>query len=252
MPTLKEIEGFLKSYLKGKSEITKKQADIALTHWENDIRQKLSSQVKKNDIDMFVFRKKEHLKPNSLVVYLFHIGKYFAWSERKDLEKYVMRIRKRIRKKLKTKETVESIDHNDILEMLMEVAELQGKLWIRLLLFSEIPIGCLKNLKVRHIFDKNKYQIPCKGKMINGVLHSDTPEIINKYIEEEKLKENDEIIDISIRKFQYLIPKYARRVGINKAVTPKDLRKIGKDSFKREWLSEVYVKAKKGRISEVK
>jgi len=62
---------------------------------------------------------REHFKPNSLAVFLFHIDKYFAWSEREDLEEYVMKIRR----KMKSKETVEIIRHDDILEMLMEVTE---------------------------------------------------------------------------------------------------------------------------------
>jgi hypothetical protein len=240
MPVLEEVKAFLKIYLEGKAESTKKQADVALTHWENFTKQK-PFKVEPQDVDKFFYVCLKRLNPNSLSAYMFHIGKYLAWSGRKDLEEYIMNIRK----KLDAKEIAKStIDHHDILKMLTKVTELRGKLIIRLLVFSEIPIGCLKNLKVRHIYNEKNYEMPCKGRNISGVFYSDTAEIIKKYISEEKLKKTDGLIGIQERAIQHLIPDYAEKVEIKKKVTPKDLRMFGKDPRKREWLIEVYEKDK--------
>jgi len=240
MPILEEVKAFLRSYLEGKSESTKEQAKIALTHWENFTRQK-PSDVETKDVDEFIFEYLKRLKSASLSVYLFHIGKYLAWSEKPDLEKYIMNERN----KLDVEELAKSfIDHNDVLKMLTKVTALRDKLIIRLLVFSEIPIGCLKNLKVRHIFNEKNYDVPCKGKMISGVFYSDTSEIIRRYVKERKLKKNDELIGIGERAIEYLIPDYAKKMGIKKKVTPKDLRKVGKDHFKRNVLIEMYEKAR--------
>lgn len=240
MPVLEEVKAFLRSYSEGKSESTKEQANIALTHWENFTRQK-PSEVETKDVDKFIYVYMKRLKPTSLSVYLFPIGKYLAWSGRPDLEKYIMNERK----KLDVEEIAKSlIDHNDILKMLTKVTELRGKLIIRLLVFSEIPIGCLENLKVRHIFNEKNYDMSCEGKMISGVFYSDTSEIIRRYMKERKPKKNDELIGIGEREIQYLIPDYAKKVGIKKKVTPKDLRKVGKDPFKRNVLIEMYEEAK--------
>lgn len=237
MPALEEVKAFLKIYLEGKAESTKKQADIALTHWENFTKQK-PSKIDPKDVDKFVYVYLKRLEPSSLSAYLFHIGKYLAWSEKKDLEEYIMNIKKKLDAEQITKS---NIDYQDILNMLENVTELQGKLIIRLLLFSEIPIGCLKNLKVRHIYNgKKNYEMKCKGRSINGVFYSDTSEIIKKYISENKRKDDDGLIGFSERKIQYLIPDYAKKVKIKKKVTPKDLRKFGKDPDKRKWLIDVY------------
>ena len=238
MPVLGETKAFLKSYLEGKSESTKTLFNIALTHWENFTQQK-PSDVESKDVDKFVYVYRKHLKSSSLSVYLVPIGKYLAWSGRKNLEAHI----KKIRRNLDAEAIEESPpNHNDILKMLTKIKDLRARLIIRLLLFSQIPISCLKNLKVRHIYGEKNYEIPCKGKMISGILHSDTSKIIRRYITEKNLKENDRIIGIGEREIQYLIPDYAKEVGIRKKVTPKDLRKFGKDQIKRNWLIEIYEK----------
>ena len=242
MPVLEEVKAFLKSYLEGKTETTKEQANIALTHWENFTGQK-PSEVEQRDIDKFVYISKERWKLSTLSVYLFHIGEYLAWAKRKDLKEYIMKIRRR----WVIEENAESIDHKDILKMLTKITEMQGKLLVRLLLFSEIPIGCLKNLERRHIYNKKNYEMRCKGKTISGFFYSDTPEIISKHIKQENLEENDRIVGIGEREIQYLIPKHAKKVGVKKKVTPKDLRKFGKDRDKRNWLIEEYEQKKEGK-----
>jgi len=239
MPILEEVKAFLTSYLEGKSNSFKRQAKIALTHWERFTRQK-PSDVEPKDVDKFIFEYKKRMKLSSLSVYLFHIGKYLAWAKREDLKEYIMKLRRR----WGIKKNAESIDHNDILKMLTKITELQCKLLVRLLLFSEIPIGCLENLETRHIYNEKNYEMRCKDKTISGVFYSDTPKIISERIQKESLEENDRIIGIGEREIQYLIPKYAKKVGIKKKVTPKDLRKIGKDQFKRGWLIEIYNEAK--------
>jgi len=238
-----EIEAFLENYLEGKSESMKKQARVALSHWEIFTRQK-PTQVEQNDVDRFVYNYKRLLKPSSLSVYLFYIGKFLGSSTKKDIESYIMKIRNR----LETEETTEPspIDHHDILKMLTEVTDPQGSLLVRLLLFSDIPIGCLEELEVRHIYDARNYEIHCKGRRISGTFHSDTPEIISYIIEEKKLtRDNDRIVGITERHVQNLIPDYARKVGIAKKVTPKDIRKFGENPHLRKILIELYEDARK-------
>ena len=243
MPVLEEVKAFLKSYSEGKTESTRKQADIALTHWENFTRQK-PTEVEPKDVDKFIYVYMKRLKPNSRSVYLFHIGKYLAWSGRKDLEKYIMDVRE----KLDAEEIAKSpINHRDILKMLTKVTELRGKLIIRLLVFSEIPIGCLKNLRVRYIYNEKNYEMHCESKFIHGDLYSDTPRVIRNIIKERKLKPDDELIDIGERQIQNLIPDYAKKVGILKRVTPYDLRRFGKNPHLRDVLVELYEKEQASR-----
>ena len=239
-PALHDVKAFLKQYLEGKGT---SQARIALWHWENFTEQK-PSEVDQRVIDKFIYEFKKRLKPNSLIVYLFHIGEYLAWSGKKDLKKYIMERRK----KLKAEDTTEHLDHHDVLKMLMEVEELLGKLLVRLLLFSEIPIGCLEELRVRHIHGGKNYDMYCERahKWISGTFYSDTSDIIDQYIEGKN--EDEEVIGIKQREIQYLITDYAKKVEIDKKVTPKDLRKIGKDKFKRDWLIEEYEKNKSLRV----
>ena len=238
---LREIEAFLDRYLVSKSGSTEGQAISALRHWEDYVRQKPASQVKPNDIDKFILHQKKHLSLNTLSVYLFYIAKYFCWMERQDLEKHIMKERR----KLEAEENAERsipINHHGVLKMLRVVTQPRDKLLIRLLLWTEIPIGCLENLKVRHIVEEEKYEMPCDGKIIRGVLHSDTPLIIKRIVKEKNLGQDDELVGITERQIQNLIPNYARKVGIQDKVTPLDLREFGKNPLLRNMLIELYEK----------
>ena len=259
-PTLDDIKAFLEHYLKGKGNSMKVQAKVALWHWENFTGQK-PTKAGHSDVDRFVHRKrhapkeKDRLEKGTLSVYLLHIAKFYEWLGRgKPDPKFAVLAECMMDKsrELKPEETAEHVNHRDVLKMLMRVEELQGKLLVRLLVFSEIPIGCLEELKVRHIYDRKNYDMYCEraGKRISGTFYSDTSEIISRYIEEKNLNENDEIIGIKQRQIQYLITDCAKRVGIKKKVTPKDLRKFGKDPIKRKWLIEEYEKMKKLKNSE--
>lgn len=240
---LDEIEAFLLEYFKGKGKSTKRQARIALKHWENFSKQK-PTQVEPKDVNRFVYEYLKRLEPNSLSVYLFHIGKFLSSSGKKELEKHIVKIRKGLESEGVTEPS--AVDYHDVLKMLTEVTEPEGKLLVRLLVFSDIPIGCLEELEVRHIYDKRNYDMYCKRKRISGTFYSDTPEAISNIINEKGLKDdNDKIIGITERHIQNLIPDYAKKVGIKKKVTPKDLRRFAKNRDLRNWLIDEYEKRKK-------
>lgn len=242
---LDEIEAFLREYLKGKRESTKRQTRIALKHWENFTKQK-PIQVEQKDVNRFVYEYLRLLEPNSLSVYLFHIGKFLSSSGKKELEKYIMKIRNGLESEGVTEPS--PVDYNDVLKMLTEVTEPESKLLVRLLVFSDIPIGCLEELKVRHIYVRKKYDMYCEraGKRISGTFYSDTSEIISNIIKEKKLSnDDDKIIGITERHVQNLIPDYAKKIGIKKKVTPNDLRRFGKNRDLRNWLIDEYEERKK-------
>jgi len=244
---LEELEAFLESYLAEKVESTRKQARIALRHWEEYVRQKPCVDIKLNTIDQFILHEKKRLKPRSLYVYLFHIAKYFHSMNRFDLKEHTMNERKRLQLQFEAEEIAEPapIDHKGVLKMLMTVTKLRDKLILRLLLWSEIPLGCLENLKVRHIIEGERYEFHCKGRIVRGILYSDTPKIIDEIIRKKNLRQNDELIGISKRQIENLIPKYAKKIGIPYKVSPHDLREFGKNPHLRNILIQLYEDDKK-------
>jgi len=246
---------FINRHYKGKTG--ERQAEAALKLWEKHTKQN-PHEAGHQDVDSLISKKleapikKDRLTPKTLSLYLLYIAKFYDWLARgkphlvryTTLAEYIMEKSNQ----LVTKEIADeanSVDHKDVLKMLIGIRELLGKLLVRLLVFSKIPIGCLNSLRVREIYDKRKYQTYCKGRTIEGDLYSDTPEIISEYIEKNELKNNDKLINISERHIQNLIPDYAHKIGIEKKVTPRDLRKFGKNLDLRNWLIEEYEKTKK-------
>jgi len=251
---------FINTHYKGKTG--QRQVEAALELWEKHTRQK-PYQVGISDVDSFVDEKlnaperKDRLRPRALSLYLLYIAKFYEWlgDSKPESEKYV-KLAKYIKEKsreVKPKKNAEpsSVDHHDVMKMLMEFTELSGRLLIRLLVFTNIPIGCLNNLEKRHIKNNEReYEMKCRGKSISGVLYSDTPDIIREYIEKKKLENEDKFLDISERHFENLIPDYAGKVGIEKRVTPRDLRKFAENPDLRNWLIEDYEEAKKNAKKE--
>lgn len=216
-------------------------------------------QIGASDIARLIHRKltapkeEDRLEQSSLSLYLFYIAKFYEWLGHlnPDSAKYTTlakHIKKEIRK-LKAEEVTDSdfIDIPDIVKMLTEITELEGKLLVRLLAFSKIPIGSLNRLRVGHIYSEGEYEMDYKGKTIRGVLYSDTPEIINATKERRNLETDDKLLDISVRQIQYLIPKYAKKIGITEKVTPRDLKEFGKTPRLRKWLIREYEKTKKNK-----
>ena len=254
---LEIFEVFINQYFEGKIGSGVKQAKPALKHWENHIGQD-PYRVVHADVDRFshkklyALKKKDRLKEGTLSAYLFYIAKFYDWLGRgnqPDSAKYTALANYIMKKsrKVKSKEIVEPdfIDVEEVVKMLTEITELKGKLLIRLLVFSKIQEGCLKNLGIGDIYNERNYEMDCKGKTIRGVLYSDTPEVINAIKERRKLTIEDKLVDISVRQIQYLIPKYAKKVGITKRVTPRDLKEFGKNQRLRKLLIREYESTKK-------
>lgn len=253
---LNVFEAFIDHYFGEKATSGEGQARAALKQWENQTGQD-PYQVDPKDVDRFVYKKlhepkkKDRLKPSSLSLYLLYIAKFYEWlglgegdlAQYKMLAKYTMEKSRRLMKQI---DEPSRIDLQEVVKMLMKISELQGKLWVRLLVFSKVPIGCLNSLRVRHVYNEGNFEMDCKGKIVRGVLYSDTPEIVSEYIEENELELEDKLVDISERQIQYKIPRYAKKVGITKRVTPKDLKEFGKDPRLRRWLIAEYEKEKKG------
>ena len=249
---LKIFEEFIDHYFEGKTG-SERQARAALKHWENHTGQD-PYQVDPKDVDHFVYekleapKKKDRLKPRTLSLYLLYIAKFYEWLGlgQRDSARYTMLAKYTMEKSRRLTKQIDEpsrIDLQEVVRMLMKITELQGKLLVRLLVFSKIPIGCLNGLRVGHIYNVRDYEVDCKGKTIRGVLYSDTPEIVNAIRKERKLGTDDRLIDVSVRQIEYLVPRYAKKVGITKSVTPKDLKEFGKNPRLRKWLIEEYEKA---------
>lgn len=241
---LDEIKSFLKSYLAKKGKGTERQAKIVLSNWERFIKQSPADQVKSHEIDLFIFHKSEDLKPRTLLAYLFHLAQYFGEMQKHELKEHIMKRREKIRLEMKEKSPKIAF-HREVLKMLKALTKPRDKLILRLLLWSEIPIGCLEKLKVKDFnLKERKYEVLCgDGKIIRGVLYSDTPMIIEEIIKQNNLRQEDYLIGIKTRLIHYLIPKYAKKVGISYRVTPLDLREFAKD-VARDMLIELYEKKK--------
>lgn len=249
---LRVFEEFIDYYFGEKTRSGEKQARAAFELWENHTGQD-PYQVDPKDVDHLVYEKlhahekKDRLEPSSLSLYLLYIAKFYEWlglgelnsARYKMLAKYAQEKSRRLTKQI---HEPSRITLQEVVRMLMGIAELQGKLLVRLLVFSKIPNGCLNSLRVRHISNERNYEMNCRGKTICGDLYSDTPEIVDAVIEERKLRSDDRLVDISERQIQYLIPKYAKEVGLTKRVTPKDLKEFGKNARLREWLIQEYEK----------
>ena len=237
---LDEMKSFLKSYLAKKGEGTKRQARIILSDWEKFIKQKTAKEVKPHHINLFIFRKSEDLKPRTLLAYLFHLAQYFGEMQEHELKEYVMKRRQKIKLEMKQKHPKTDF-HRDVLEMLKAVTKPRHKLILRLLLWSEIPIGCLERLKVKNFnLKEKKYETLCNDiKIIRGELYSDTPTVIEEVIKQNNLNQEDYLVGIKTRTIHSLIPKYAKKVGILQRVTPLDLREFATNPA-RDMLIEFY------------
>lgn len=242
---LDEINSFLDRYLAGKGKSTKSQARIALKHWEKYVEQTKAEHIKTYHIDQFIVEKRNQLKSRTLLPYLFHIAKYFERMDQEQLREHIMKEREKLRLEMRDEGRKVAI-HHGVLEMLKAVTNPRDKLILRLLLWSEIPVGCLEKLKVKHVnLKERKYEVLCNdNKTIGGVLYSDIPMIVEEIEKERNLRQEDSLIGINTRQIQNLIPKYAKRVGIPYKVTPLDLREFAQNPA-RDMLIELYEKEKR-------
>lgn len=255
---LEIFEVFIDSYFVGKTG--NRQAEAALKHWENHAGQD-PYQIDLKDVDRFVYKKlnapkdEDKLKPATLSLYLLYIAKFYEWLgglEKPDSAYYATLAKYMREKSAKLAAQIHEpsgIDLQDAVEMLTEITDLQGELLVRLLVFTEIPVGCLNDLRVRDIHNDGTYGMNCGKKIIDGLFYSDTPQTIHKYIVEKKLQSDDKLIDMSQRQIEYLIPRFARKAGISKRVTPKDLKEFGKDRRLRKWLIREYEKRARGETT---
>ncbi|MCK4482125.1 hypothetical protein KAU55_02790 [Candidatus Bathyarchaeota archaeon] len=241
-----EIKSFLKGYLAKKGKGTERQAKIILSNWEKFIEQKSAVEVKPRDIDLFIFRKSKDWKPRTLLAYLFHLAQYFGGMQEDKLKERIMERRKEIRDEMKEKSPKIAF-HREVLKILKAVTDPRHKLILRLLLWSEIPIGCLEKLQVKDFnIKERKYETRCNddGKTIHGVLYSDIPIIIEEVMKQNNLRQENYLIGIKTRTIHSLIPKYAKKIGITYRVTPLDLREFAKNPA-RDMLIEEYERVQK-------
>ncbi len=233
----REIDAFLRGYLAEKKS-AKVQIRSAFKEWEKFVDGKPAAQVEFKDIDQFILLKRtpsndaKAWSPKTLTIYLPHIGEYFGRQGRLDLANYVVNERLKIQKETKKGAPA---NHLDVLKMLNSANSLRDKLVLRLLLLSDIPIGCLGELKVRHIINGKEYEILCNGELKRAELDPETVKIISDTIEETRLGQNDNLIGIGERQIQQWMGEYAKEIGAPNKVTPMDIREFGR-SIPREML----------------
>jgi len=210
--------------------------DLAVTSlldWENYClsRENPNSNIEIKDITGYVnnlFNRAKPVNSRTAAHYLGFLVAYLKHDNREDLANYANNEKKKCVKKFREADkNAKSMPIKDVVE-LYKSAPLRGKILIRLLLLQTlIPIQSLETISFIQT-SEGKYQFNIDGNIINSI-DEETIKLAEPLIKENILKGDRRLLDIAARTFEANIHNYAESVHLSYKVTPKDLRKFGRN-----------------------
>jgi hypothetical protein len=220
---------------------SKKLAETSLRHWQQYIlsRENPSSDIEIRDITRFVSKLSKKELPKTVVNYLGQIVSYFEHENEKELANKMKIEKLKFEKEIAiAKKNVEPMRVKDVIR-LYQSAPLKDKILIRLLLLEKpIPVRSLGKIFVRQD-SKGSYDFHTDIKIIS--INEETVKIAKPLIEKNISSSDNRLLCISPRQIEERIHNSAEKIGLSDNVTPKDLRKFGKNHRQDElieWLHE--------------
>jgi site-specific recombinase XerD len=120
------------------------------------------------------------------------------------------------------------------------------KLILNLLVSTGMRMGELLGVKVKDIdLEHGRIQVKLKRGavrqyiIVNALVTEDVAGLVDRYIVDKKLHENDSLIHLSRRSLQYLVENAAKRAKINKKLSPHKLRHTFAVELRRRGLRTV-------------
>lgn len=130
--------------------------------------------------------------------------------------------------------------------LLASARTLNEKLILNILVSTGMRMGELLGVKVKDVdLEHGRIQVRLKRGavrqyiIVNALVTEDVAELVNRYILEQKLHEDDPLINLSRRGLQYLVENAAKRVKINKKLSPHKLRHTFAVELRRRGLRTV-------------
>ena len=239
--TARGIRDYLDRVYAHSKPSSKKLAEISLRHWQQYIlsRENPSSDIEIRDITRFVSNLSKKELPKTVSNYLGQIVSYFEHENEKELANKMKSEKLKFDKEIAiAKKNAEPMRVKDVIR-LYQSASLKDKILIRLLLLEKlIAVRSLGKIFVRQD-SKGSYDFHNDGKIIS--INEETVKIAKPLIEKNILSGDNRLLCISSRQIEGRIHNSAEKIGLSDNVTPKDLRKFGKDHRQDElieWLHE--------------
>jgi len=230
LPEIKtgEMRDFLDRVYSERPEL-KKLAETAQRHWQQYVlsRENPNREIEIRDITGFVsslFKKGK--SPRTISHYLGRLVVYFKHVSKKELADYTNREKKKFDKEIaEAEKNTTPMHHRDVIR-LYQSASLEDKILIRLLLLETLPIRSLEKILVRQD-SRGEYDFTDGTQIIS--INEETVKIAKPLIQKNSLKGDKKLLRISTRQIQNHIHDAGKKIGLPDNVSPKDLRRFGKN-----------------------
>jgi site-specific recombinase XerD len=130
--------------------------------------------------------------------------------------------------------------------LLAAVNTTRDKLILNLLVSTGMRMGELLGVKVKDMdLEHGRIQVKLKRGavrqyiIVTALVSEDVVGLVNRYVLDEELNENDSLVNLSRRSLQYLVENAAKRAGINKKLSPHKLRHTFAVQLRRRGLRTV-------------
>lgn len=229
LPEIKtgEMRDFLDRFYSDSPDL-KKLAETAQRHWQQYVlsRENPNREIEKRDITGFVSNLlKKGKRPRTISHYLGRLVVYFNHVSKEELADYIDSEKKKFGKIAEAEKNTTPMRHRDVIR-LYQSASLEDKILIRLLLLEKLPNSGLGKIFVRQD-SKGEYDFT-DGKQIISI-NEETVKIAKPLIQENILKGGKKLLRINTRQIQNHIHDAGKKIGLPNNVSPKDLRKFGKN-----------------------
>jgi hypothetical protein len=197
---------------------------FALSDWETFLlsRDNPNSEVKISDIDQYALSLKNRVKPRTASHYLQYLGLYFRHYEEINLSDRAKDRKKEFDKGF-SKDQLRL--HPKDVKMLYEKAKPKAKLMIRLLLLEcQTDIGLLEKIVYAGKDTIGRPQFRIDDKLIH--VNETTIKLAEPLLERNLRRGDNRLLSTGYRAMDTYISDFAKKVGLQYKVTPRDLRRF--------------------------